>query len=237
MKKVTDPDLCFLEKSIHRDLKLLADLLVYDDDGKERLNERLTKEIDYINNRESLPNAVAVIIDEFLRYGGNTIANVMRRHGCNYKQILFDICERLMIQYDKKMTAIRLERKIIFRTIEFILINADEQRMKNICDRFKVEYSENNEKNIELIISQAMSNNNLKDITLPYLVDSLKNRQELPNWYIEIRKIVQRANIGEGILKDSNPLGLAIRVSDPKYRITYLGVLYIAYMRNKQLEY
>lgn len=142
-----------------------------------------------------------------------------------------------MIQYDKKMTAIRLERKIIFRTIEFILINADEQRMKNICDRFKVEYSENNEKNIELIISQAMSNNNLKDITLPYLVDSLKNRQELPNWYIEIRKIVHRANIVEGIIKDSQPLGWAVRISDPKYNLTYLGVLYIAYMRNKQLEY
>lgn len=237
MKKVTDPDLCFLENSIHRDLKLLADLLVYDDDGKERLNERLTKEIDYINNRDSLPNAVAVIVDEFLRYGGNTIANVIRRHGGNYKQILSDICERLLIDHDRKMTAIRLERKIVLKTIEYILINADEKEMKNLCNHFGIEHSKNNEKNIELIIGNAMLPKNLKAITLPYLMESLKNRQELPNWYMEIRKIVQRANIGEGILKDSNPLGLAIRVSDPKYRITYLGVLYIAYMRNKQLEY
>ncbi len=237
MKKVTDPDLCFLENSKHRDLKLLADLLVYDDDGKERLNERLTKEIDYINNRDSLPNAVAVIVDEFLRYGGNTIANVIRRHGGNYKQILSDICERLLIDSDRKMTAIRLERKIVLKTIEYILINADEEEMKNLCNHFGIEHSKNNEKNIELIIGNAMLPKNLKAITLPYLMESLKNRQELPNWYMEIRKIVQRANIGEGILKDSNPLGLAIRVSDPKYGITYLGVLYIAYMRNKQLEY
>ena len=68
-------------------------------------------------------------------------------------------------------------------------------------------------------------------------MDSLKNRQELPNWYIEIRKIVHRANIVEGIIKDSHPLGWAVRISDPKYNLTYLGVLYIAYMRNKQLEY
>ena len=135
------------------------------------------------------------------------------------------------------MTAIRLERKIVLKTIEYILINADEEEMKNLCNHFGIEHSKNNEKNIELIIGNAMLPKNLKAITLPYLMESLKNRQELPSWYMEIRKIVQRANIGEGILKDSNPLGLAIRVSDPKYGITYLGVLYIAYMRNKQLEY
>jgi uncharacterized protein YaaW (UPF0174 family) len=237
MKAVSDPDLCFLQKSNHRDLKLLADLLVYDDDGKERNNERLTKESDYNNNKESLPNALGAIVDEFLRYGGNTIANVVRRHGTNYKQILFDICERLLIDFDKRMTAVRLERKIVQRTIELIAIDAKEQEMKDLCQEFGIEFSENNEQNIESIIENAMPHRNLVENTMPYLINCIDNRQDFPKWYEKIRKKVIRVNVGEGAWKATNPVGWAIRTADPNYQVTYPGVLLISYMRNKQLNY
>ena len=72
-----DKDLLFLNDCSNDLLVLLADTLVYDEKGNERLTEELSSKSVYKNN---YPNNMKVVIpsmvDELQRFGGNTILNI-----------------------------------------------------------------------------------------------------------------------------------------------------------------
>lgn len=74
-----DKDLLFLNDCSNDLLVLLADTLVYDEKGNERLTEELSSKSVYKNN---YPNNMKVVIpsmvDELQRFGGNTILNIFR---------------------------------------------------------------------------------------------------------------------------------------------------------------
>ena len=88
-KFLKDKDLEFLEECSNEDLKVLADLLVYDKDNNPRYSETLSRTRLY---KESYPNqlqkAWAEIAHEFQLYGGDSFANFFRGYGVPYREIL-----------------------------------------------------------------------------------------------------------------------------------------------------
>ena len=78
-KFLKDKDLEFLEECSNEDLKVLADLLVYDKDNNPRYSETLSRTRLY---KESYPNqlqkAWTEIAHEFQLYGGDSFANFFR---------------------------------------------------------------------------------------------------------------------------------------------------------------
>lgn len=101
-KFLKDKDLEFLEECSNEDLKVLADLLVYDKDNNPRYSETLSRTRLY---KESYPNqlqkAWAEIAHEFQLYGGDSFANFFRGYGVPYREILMDVCDKKKVNYNK----------------------------------------------------------------------------------------------------------------------------------------
>lgn len=118
-----EKDLKFLEECSNEQLKLLADFIIFDNDGKKRLTEELSKvdnfESNYPNNiKILLPN----IIDELQRFGGNSIFNRWRGHGVSYREILEDVCKKLKVNYNKANSTELLEQYMLQK---FLIMSID----------------------------------------------------------------------------------------------------------------
>ena len=123
-KYLEDKDLVFLKDCSNEELKALADLLVFDNDGKKRWNEKLSAKRVYMENYpNTLKNAVDDIILELQCYGADTIASAVRelfgKHpGVPYKEILMDVCHKKDVRYNKESSTERLEFLFIQSIIE-----------------------------------------------------------------------------------------------------------------------
>lgn len=74
---IDDKDLMFLYNCSNENLKLLAEVVIFDKDGKKRWSSKHSTDKDfddayYANNIKSI---LPIVIDELQRYGGNSIFN------------------------------------------------------------------------------------------------------------------------------------------------------------------
>ena len=53
------------------------------------------------------------IINEIQLFGGNSIVNKLRGHGVPYREILEDVCDRLKVNYSKKLSVELLESELL----------------------------------------------------------------------------------------------------------------------------
>ena len=114
-----DKDLEFLKNCPNEDLKALADLLVFNEKGKKRWNEKLSQKKTYMENYpNNLRNAVDDIILELQCYGAHTVASAAREifgknPGVSYKEILMDICKKKKINFNDNSSTERIEYHLI----------------------------------------------------------------------------------------------------------------------------
>jgi len=118
-----DPDLAILCDCSNEQLKALVDILVFDTDGEKRYSESLSNTKAFAESYPNqLSNIIPAISDEIMRFGGNTLMNLMRGKGVPYRNILEDVCDRLKVNYNKKLSTPLLEgellKKVAVTTIE-----------------------------------------------------------------------------------------------------------------------
>ena len=111
---VQDSDLQFLYECSNEQLQLLADFMLYGNDGKKRITEELSMTAsfrkNYPNNmRELVPD----IIKELQLFGGNTFLNKFRGHGVPYRSILEDVCKTLKVPFAKGIPTEMLEEYLL----------------------------------------------------------------------------------------------------------------------------
>lgn len=126
-----DKDLKFLEECSNDQLKTLVDILVFDKDGKKRYSESLSNTQAfseyYPNNLKPL---VPAIINEIQLFGGNSILNVLRGHGVCYREILEDVCDRIKVNYNKKLSTELLESELLRKVAVTVVENMKEEDIK-----------------------------------------------------------------------------------------------------------
>ena len=96
-----DRDLSFLAYCKNEDLKTLVDMLTHDTNGEVRISEQLTNTDAYLY---CYPYRLSMmwqeIANELQRFGGNTLANLYRRNGVCYKEILRDVCRKAEVYFN-----------------------------------------------------------------------------------------------------------------------------------------
>lgn len=264
MKQEKLQELEFLKKCNHNDLEKMANCIIYgigDSESrnkKPRIAEQLSRAKVYEENKEkSLPNAWKAIVDEYLRCGGSTIGNAIRKEGVSYREILTDICDRLGIYYNEKMPVSIIERNLVTYLMERCLVSDDnivkklyndwcanqplyqsgsddlEKKISNILDYcFAKSVTEKDKKGEEKNIYP------LKDKIMPFVVkelDKLVNTdaKEYKGWLNDIFKQVNTPSM-------NNPLGafnLAAHsfnyIQGAAYDVTFPCTIYIIYMKIK----
>lgn len=242
-----DLDLIFLRECGNSDLKDLADCIIHEkgEEREERINQRLSKKKKFKDSVAAglLPDAVELIVDEYLRYGGSTFTNIFRGHGVSYREILKDICSNLGVYSPKGLPVITIERNLILRLMEFRLSKMDEKEVKELYDQWckdSVLYSASSPDDYkDCIIGYAMSYQNFSKDTMRYIINELRKYLESDskdNWILSCLKEIQRPHINKETLinapKNIASMGLA-HVDGPAFRVTFPCTLYIIYMRQK----
>jgi len=115
-----DSDLNMLAYADNEMLKVLANYLLYDKDGKARLTEKLSLSESFkkAQNKDDYKSAWKYIATEFQHFGGDTLVNAVRGKGVEYKEILMDVCGKLSIKVDESQKTIEIEQAFLASIFE-----------------------------------------------------------------------------------------------------------------------
>lgn len=135
---MNDKDLSFLSECSNDQLRVLTDYLVFDKDGKKRLTENLssTKEFASCYPTNNIKGMLPQVIDEFQRFGGNTIVNLFRGHGVSYREILEDVCGRYKVNYNKSNTTEQVETYLLQKVLITTIEKMSDEDIKHINDQY-----------------------------------------------------------------------------------------------------
>lgn len=116
-----DDDLAFLQYCTEEDIRQLAEFIIYDKDGEERIVSEI-KSDPIFKSLNGNPNqwrkCWKLVAGELQHFGGDTLVNLFRRKGVSYHEILTDVCDKLKVKYDKKSCAYDIENFLIERLVE-----------------------------------------------------------------------------------------------------------------------
>lgn len=224
-----DPDLIFLEDCDNEQLKTLIDILVYDKDGNKRYTESIssTQKFDmYYPNR--VKDLIPEIVNEIQLFGGNTIANKLRGHGVYYREILEDVCDKMKVNYNKKLSTPLLEMELLRK----VAMNAVENMSE---DDIKV-FDENLDK--DKLMKAVMAGNGPILTALTAIIVQQVTRQAAKSGTMMLFGRVLAPRIVAFAVPVINALALAWAIYDiagPAYRVTIPFTITTAFLR-RQLE-
>ena len=125
-----DKDLDFLYQCSNDQLKLLADFMLYDTDGKLRWTEEISStqafKLYYPNEMVKL---VPTLIDELQKFGGNFFFNMFRGHGVPYREILIKVCDQLDVSYNKDASTELIEQYLLQK---FLIMSVDKMTEEDV---------------------------------------------------------------------------------------------------------
>lgn len=127
-----DHDLDFLLECSDDDLLKLVDILIGEKKGdvrKPSLSAELQRQEAYMKYPDEPTRYVNEIIAEIEAFGGNTIANFIRRTGVPYRKVLCDVAEKFKINFNSKQPIDLIERRVLERVFvddsKFSLLTED----------------------------------------------------------------------------------------------------------------
>jgi uncharacterized protein YaaW (UPF0174 family) len=132
-----DFDLQFLENCENEDLRILCDILMYDNNGEIRISESLSNSDSYIsyypNNMKGMWKDIA---SELQCYGGNTVLNICRcGQGPKYESIVYDVCKKMKVKgISKHDTAEDMEQKLLITLSSKAISEMTEEQVRSIME-------------------------------------------------------------------------------------------------------
>lgn len=121
-KFTSDPDLAFLQYLDAKSLKLLANTMIEDSEGREQWTGELKATINknkkkYETEDLAYTNSWKAIAAELQLFGGDTVTNFFRGKGVLYAQILENVADKVGADYHKEDTSIEQIEERILRTL------------------------------------------------------------------------------------------------------------------------
>ena len=233
-----DFDLQFFQFCDNNDLRTLCNIIMYDNDGKIRLNERLSTCDNYLAcYPDKMVGMWKDIAAELQSYGGNTVINLFRGHGPAYENIVRDVCKQMHVDgITKYDTAEEMEQKLLVAVSKKAIGDLDESQARSIMDEYGIRNYEHSKAGL-----------------LAALAAMLIVNKRLFVFVIEtVMRMVSRILVGRGIMYAGmgvfsrglgmlfGPIGWILMggwavwdILGPAYRVTIPAVIQVAYMRVK----
>jgi len=134
-----DTDLALLSYADNEMLEVLAKLLIFDKDGKNRNSESLSGNKDFINAKGDYAKCWQPIAAEIQHFGGDSIVNLVRGSGVKYKEILVDVCKRLKVKTDFKADSIKIEQAMFAKIMEKTWDEMSEVEKSELLKNLKID--------------------------------------------------------------------------------------------------
>jgi putative uncharacterized protein FNV1995 len=165
MAYVFDEDLEFLGECNDEQLAKLAEIIIKDDDGKFRRTEEVTETNEYKRYKENYSKYWEIIVGDFQKFGGHTIANWGRGgKGIEYNEILNDILGSSF----SNLSVFEKEKELLKRAFSIILSESDQEKRRVISKEINFEGATREVKTIMNFIEQKIN-----DINFDYKITNI----------------------------------------------------------------
>ena len=234
-----DFDLQFLQFCENEDLRILCDILMYDNNGKIRLSEGISNSDEYLASYpDNMIGMWKDLASELQKFGGNSILNIFRNgHGPSYEKVVYDVCKRMGVHdINKHDTAEEMEQKLLVAISKNAIGQMNEDDIRSIMEECHVEgYVYTRAGLIAAIMALQIVNRRLFIIVINSVM-------RLASQILVGRGVMM---VGMGILSRGigilcGPVGWALLcgwtawdIMGPAYRVTIPAVIQVAYMRAK----
>lgn len=241
-----------LERCNNDDLDILVGYIM----NKGTLSETLSIKDEYKKFQPEHTRYTDLIADEIKRFGGDTIANMIRGEGPSYKEIVCDVASKLGVKKAHTMDIEEAEQALIYKVIEKSWEKMSEQDKQdfflNIKDEIMLLEDINKEEIVNII---EMINKKKLFIGFPLpLLQALVQIQGFGFYQLSVivANSVAKAILGRGLAFAGNaaltrgiavlagPIGWAISailtiplLTGPAFRVTIPCVIHIAMLRAK----
>ncbi|QEF35796.1 DUF3944 domain-containing protein [Helicobacter pylori] len=237
----TNSDLEFLKRLSSNDLKDLFDVLVYDEDGALRMNEKLTSSTEYQRCGSDYAKYPRRIAEELQHYGANSFASALRGAGVLYKEILCDACDHLKVNYNEKSATSLIEQNMLSKLLKDSLEKMSGRQIKELTHELGMT-------NIDKVIGEN------KQVLIASVLTLFKTGG--PHSYalaVSVADAMVRQTLGHGlssvvgkvVLKKTlgilaGPIGwvitgalVSVNLAGPAYRVTVPACVLVATLRKK----
>ena len=233
-----DEDLEFLRYCDNNSLEVIVYTLTKDKDGEERVNEDLTSTNSY---KEHYPNHSMYweeIAEEIQKNGGNSIANILRGRGIEYKKILYDVCDKMKVNYNKKSETRIIEQYLLMKILEDAMKKMSAEELKEISKELDLKTTTFTSQAVMAALQVAIKQSGFVAYQIAVIVANAIAKQLLGHGL----KMATNATITKSISIFAGPIGwvitglwTAIDISGPAYRVTIPATIQIAYLRQEYI--
>lgn len=225
-----DPNLQVLEFADNKSLAILVRHLTHDESGNVRSTQALLAEVEFRNAGEDLLKVWKLIGAELQHYGGDSLANAVRRKGVTYREILTDVCKSMWLHVDEKKSTVQIENDLVSSLHQLLWMASPRNVREKLTIPFEVPnaFSEEIERHVGNDLSEALR----LGIWISTYIDSLR----FMLLFDELRSRSLSTPIAGGaarILTDAFAGKLLLDVSGPAFEVTTPAVFFIAYLRRK----
>ena len=232
-----DKDLEFLAFCKNEDLQILVDYLTTDKDGKKRYWETLTKSNAYLQcYPDHLTSMWEDIANEFQLFGGNTIANCIRKTGVTYRTILFDVCNRMKVNYNKNASIEMIEEYLLQKILTDSLEQMTAEDMKKLVDEMNIKTQTPTKQGMTIALQMAIRNGGFAPYKMAVIVANAVAQTLLGRGL----SLALNAGLTKYISVFAGPIGWLVTVlwtlvdvAGPANRVTKPSVIQIIYMRRR----
>ncbi|MDK9756640.1 DUF3944 domain-containing protein [Vibrio sp. D173a] len=233
-----DKDLELLRYANNDMLGVLVKYLTTDKDGKARYTETLTGDKQFQAAKGDYQQVWQQIAGELQHFGGDTLVNLFRRSGVNYKEILVDVCKKLGIKTDYKAEAVDIEQALLAKLFADSWENMTKSQRVELQKELKIDTSLASNAALTSIIAAIRIGGNMSYRVSMLLADGVATT-------ILGRGLITAggATFGRTIGVLAGPIGIAITVlltvpaiSGPAFRVTLPAVIQVAAMRQQMLN-
>lgn len=223
-----DPDLKFLDGCNNEQIKMLADVLIFDNNGDPRFTESLSTSQEFHSfYPDRMDMMLPRIIEEFQNYGGDSFMNFFRGHGVCYREILEDVCDKLDVNYNKASSTELIEQYLLQKFLIMSVEKMSEEDVKHLSSQLsKAKLID------QLKVLKAGSPVFLRLVTVLVLSIAKKTGMKmLGSWVAKF--------MGSKVFTMfTGPVGWVITgvwtltdISGPAYRVTIPATIVVAYLR------
>ena len=233
--KILDEDLAFLANSQNEDLRILVDYLTTDKDNKTRWTEELTKSQSYqMYYPDQLHCMWLDIAHELQKFGGNTVMNMLRKHGVPYREILIDVCDKMKVNYNKKAKIELIEDSLLKKVAEDAIEKMSPEELKDLIDSADIKVANYGKEAMIAALQMAVRMGGFAPYQIAVIVANAVCRALLGRGLA----LAVNAGITRYLAVFAGPIGwlatviwTALDVAGPAYRVTIPCCIQIAYMR------
>lgn len=233
-----DEDLEFLETVDSNSLNDLVWVLTHNKDGNEILTEGLTLKDSYKKFYPDHNKYWQDIAAEVQCFGANTFATLLRGgKGVLYREVLFDVCDRLKVNYNKSSSTERIEDGLFMKILDDSIEKMSPAELKELCEELGIKNTSGLTPQIAITSFQTIFKlGGFKSYQLAVIVVNAVWRALFGHGLT----VLENATLTRVLSILTGPIGwiitgiwTAIDIAGPAYRITIPAVLQVAMLRKK----